>query len=52
MVKADAYGHGAVRCAKAALAGGAAWLAVATAGEAAELRRHGIASRDPHRWAR
>ena len=42
VVKADAYGHGAVWCAKAALAGGASWLAVATAGEAAELRRHGI----------
>ena len=35
----------AVVKANAALAGGAAWLAVATAGEAAELRRHGIASR-------
>ena len=45
VVKADAYGHGDVWCAKAALAGGAEWLAVATAGEAAELRRHGIDSR-------
>jgi len=45
VVKADAYGHGDAWCAKAALAGGAEWLAVATAGEAAELRRHGIASR-------
>jgi alanine racemase len=45
VVKADAYGHGDVWCAKAALAGGADWLAVATAGEAAELRRHGIDSR-------
>jgi alanine racemase len=45
VVKADAYGHGDVWCAKAALAGGATWLAVASAGEAAELRRHGIASR-------
>jgi alanine racemase len=42
VVKADAYGHGDIWCAKAALAGGADWLAVATAGEAAELRRHGI----------
>jgi alanine racemase len=42
VVKAGAYGHGDVWCAKAALAGGADWLAVATAGEAAELRRHGI----------
>jgi alanine racemase len=45
VVKADAYGHGDAWCAKAALAGGADWLAVATAGEAAELRRHGIDSR-------
>ena len=45
VVKANAYGHGDVWCAKAALAGGATWLAVATAGEAAELRRHGIGSR-------
>jgi len=42
LVKANAYGHGDVWCAKAALAGGAAWLAVASAGEAAELRHHGI----------
>ena len=42
VVKADAYGHGAAWCAKAALAGGASWLAVATAGEAEELRRHGV----------
>jgi alanine racemase len=45
VVKADAYGHGDVWCAKAALAGGATWLAVATAGEAETLRRHGLASR-------
>ncbi len=38
VVKADGYGHGAVRCAAAALAGGATWLAVATATEAVELR--------------
>ena len=37
-MKADAYGHGAGRWREAALAGGATWLAVATAGEAAELR--------------
>lgn len=42
VVKADAYGHGDTWCAKAALAGGASWLAVAAAGEAVELRRHGI----------
>ena len=40
VVKADAYGHGPV--AAAALAGGASWLAVAAADEAAELRRQGI----------
>jgi alanine racemase len=45
VVKADGYGHGDVWCARAALDGGAAWLAVATAGEAAELRRHGISGR-------
>jgi alanine racemase len=38
VVKADGYGHGAVPVARAALAGGARWLAVATAAEAAELR--------------
>jgi alanine racemase len=38
VVKADGYGHGAVECARAALAGGAGWLAVAAADEAAELR--------------
>jgi alanine racemase len=38
VVKADGYGHGAVECARAALAGGATWLAVATAAEATELR--------------
>ena len=45
VVKADAYGHGAQWCARAALAGGATWLAVATAAEAADLRRHGLESR-------
>ncbi|HUO69543.1 MAG TPA: alanine racemase [Solirubrobacteraceae bacterium] len=42
VVKADGYGHGAVPVARAALAGGARWLAVATAEEAAELRAAGI----------
>jgi alanine racemase len=42
VVKADGYGHGAVEAAKAAKRGGAAWLAVATAGEAAELRAAGL----------
>ena len=39
VVKADAYGHGVGPVVEAALAGGATWFAVATAGEAAELRR-------------
>lgn len=38
VVKADGYGHGAVECARAALDGGASWLAVAAATEAKELR--------------
>jgi alanine racemase len=38
VVKADAYGHGLLPCARAAQAGGAAWLAVATAQEARALR--------------
>ncbi|HEX2128006.1 MAG TPA: alanine racemase [Solirubrobacterales bacterium] len=38
VVKADGYGHGAVECARAALAGGAGRLAVAAASEAVELR--------------
>jgi alanine racemase len=38
VVKADGYGHGAVPAARAALAGGATWLAVVAAGEAAALR--------------
>ncbi len=42
VVKADAYGHGALHVARAALAGGADWLAVVSANEAAELRAAGI----------
>jgi alanine racemase len=42
VVKADGYGHGAAPAAHAALAGGATWLAVATANEATALRAHGI----------
>jgi alanine racemase len=38
VVKADGYGHGAIECARAALAGGASWLAVAAASEATQLR--------------
>jgi alanine racemase len=42
VVKANGYGHGAVAAARAALAGGARWLAVAAASEAVELRAAGI----------
>jgi len=42
VVKADGYGHGAVPAARAAQAGGATWLAVATANEAADLRAAGV----------
>lgn len=42
VVKADGYGHGALPAARAALAGGATWLAVVAAGEAAALRAAGI----------
>jgi alanine racemase len=43
VVKADGYGHGATQSARAALAGGASWLAVAGAQEAQELRDAGLA---------
>jgi alanine racemase len=42
VVKADGYGHGAVTAAKAALRGGAQWLAVALVEEGLELRAAGI----------
>lgn len=42
VVKADGYGHGAVQSARAALAGGAEWLAVVAAAELGELREAGI----------
>jgi alanine racemase len=42
VVKADGYGHGMVPVARAALRGGASWLAVATAQEARGLRDGGI----------
>ena len=44
VVKADAYGHGAVPVARAAVDGGATWLAVATVEEGIELREAGIES--------
>jgi alanine racemase len=42
VVKADAYGHGLGPAARAALDGGASWLAVATATEVRELREEGV----------
>src|SRR4051794_3932775 len=42
VVKADGYGHGMVPSARAALAGGATWLGVATLDEGLTLRRAGI----------
>ncbi len=42
VVKGDGYGHGSLETARAALRGGATWLAVATAAEAAALRESGI----------
>ncbi|MFF8411434.1 alanine racemase [Streptomyces omiyaensis] len=42
VVKADAYGHGAERCARAALDAGADWLGTATPQEALALRAAGI----------
>ena len=42
VVKADAYGHGAVSVAKTVCQAGAEWLAVATLPEGIELREAGI----------
>lgn len=42
VVKADAYGHGAVMVSRAVLSAGAHWLAVALPEEARELRDSGI----------
>jgi alanine racemase len=44
VVKADAYGHGAVEVAQSVLSAGAEKLAVATAQEAVELRDAGVAA--------
>jgi alanine racemase len=44
VVKADAYGHGAVPVARAATRAGAAWLGVALVEEALELRQAGIST--------
>src|SRR6478609_9419659 len=45
VVKADGYGHGALTTARAALAGGASWLFVATGGEALALREADVTAR-------
>jgi alanine racemase len=42
VVKANGYGHGAVPAARAALDGGASWLAVSSVPEGLELRKAGI----------
>ncbi|NJL84224.1 MAG: alanine racemase [Chloroflexaceae bacterium] len=42
VIKADAYGHGALSVARTALAAGATWLAVATLSEGMALREGGI----------
>jgi alanine racemase len=42
VVKADAYGHGMVECARAALQGGATWLGCALPEEALALRAAGL----------
>jgi alanine racemase len=45
VVKADAYGHGAVECSRALQAEGATWLGVTSLDEAIPLREAGIESR-------
>ncbi|MGW7253990.1 alanine racemase [Streptomyces sp. NPDC054834] len=42
VVKSDAYGHGAVPCARAAVEAGASWLGTATPEEALALRAAGL----------
>jgi alanine racemase len=42
VVKADGYGHGIIPAARAAVAGGASWLGVATLDEAMTVRRAGL----------
>src|SRR5690606_13768676 len=42
VVKADAYGHGAINAARAAIEGGARWLGVAVVDEGLALRAAGI----------
>jgi alanine racemase len=45
VVKADAYGHGALEVARVVSAEGARWLAVSSVDEGVTLRRSGIAAR-------
>lgn len=45
VVKANAYGHGAVPVAQAAVRGGASWLAVSSVEEGLELRHSGLTQR-------
>ncbi|MEU6849845.1 alanine racemase [Actinacidiphila alni] len=45
VVKADAYGHGMLPCAKAAVEAGATWLGTATPEEALALRKAGLTAR-------
>lgn len=56
VVKADGYGHGAATAARAALDGGASWLAVAFVEEGAALRQAGLTApvlvlSEPAGWA-
>jgi alanine racemase len=54
VVKADAYGHGLVPCARAAVAGGATWLGTALLEEALALRAAGVGAdtSSARRWPR
>ncbi|GAA0605372.1 alanine racemase [Streptomyces crystallinus] len=45
VVKADAYGHGALPCARAAIEAGATWVGTATPQEALALRAAGVGGR-------
>jgi alanine racemase len=45
VVKADAYGHGAVQCAKALMGSGAKWFGVTSVEEGVQLRQGGVKGR-------
>ena len=45
VVKADAYGHGAVQCAKALMGSGAKWFGVTSVEEGVHLRQGGVKGR-------